>query len=248
MKKHGWQILLGISLIALSAALYLLHFAWFHDRHHILIYLVGDIAFVPIEVLLVTLIIHRLLSVREHRALLQKLNMVIGAFFSEVGTKLLKNIATFDPEPNRFAEDFAAVKDWSDRDFSAKAGRLVLKDLEVDPTRGDLVTLRTFLSSKRDFLLRLLENPNLLEHDRFTNLLWAVFHLTEELENRDDLAALPQSDLKHLAGDVKRVYGRLLIEWLAHLRHLRRDYPYLFSLAARTNPLNPQASAVVAES
>jgi len=30
-------------------------------------------------------------------------------------------------------------------------------------------------------LLGLLGNPNLLEHDSFTDLLWAVFHLMEEL-------------------------------------------------------------------
>ena len=43
---------------------------------------------------------------------------------------------------------------------------------------------------KRDFLLRLLENPNLLEHDSFANLLLAVFHLTEELAQRRDLDRL----------------------------------------------------------
>jgi len=245
MKKYGWQLVLGLSLVALSTALYLLHFACFGDLHHILIYLVGDIAFVPVEVLLVTLIIHRLLSVREHRSMLQKLNMVIGAFFSEVGTTLLRKIAAFDPQPDRFREDFQKVQDWSDAEFASRAGRLVLDDLEIDASRSDLVDLGAFLASKRDFLLRLLENPNLLEHDRFTNLLWAVFHLTEELEKREDFSTLPKTDLKHLAGDIRRAYGRILIEWLAYMRHLKHDYPYLFSLAARTNPLEPSASAVV---
>lgn len=56
---------------------------FFRDPHHIFLYLIGDIAFVFIEVLLVTLIIHQLLSRREKQAMLKKLNMVIGAFFSE---------------------------------------------------------------------------------------------------------------------------------------------------------------------
>jgi di/tricarboxylate transporter len=81
----SWQELLGIFLILLSALLYIFHFAIFRDVHHIFIYMIGDIAFVPIEVLLVTLIIHRLLSEREKRAQLEKLNMLIGTFFSEVG-------------------------------------------------------------------------------------------------------------------------------------------------------------------
>ncbi len=52
------------------------------------------------EVLLVTLIIHQLLSDREKKSRLNKLNMIIGAFFGEVGTKLLKNLTDFDISAN----------------------------------------------------------------------------------------------------------------------------------------------------
>ena len=47
--------------------------------------------------------------------------------------------------------------------------------------------LREFLLAKRPFILALLQNPSLLEHDTFTDLLWAVCHLTEELECRSDI-------------------------------------------------------------
>jgi len=85
-----WQVWLGIVLVASSAIMYFVHYLFFHDVHHIMIYLVGDIAFVPIEVLLVTLILHKLLSNMEKNALMEKMNMIIGAFFSEIGTELLK--------------------------------------------------------------------------------------------------------------------------------------------------------------
>ncbi|HUU31115.1 MAG TPA: hypothetical protein VMY69_03350, partial [Phycisphaerae bacterium] len=116
----------------------------------------------------------------------------------------------------------------------------------MEAPRGNLVALRDFLVSKRPFLLALLENPNLLEHEGFTDMLWAVFHLTEELARRRDLAAGPDSDREHLAGDIRRAYGRVLAEWLLYLAHLKRDYPYLFSLAVRTNPFDPQARVEVA--
>jgi hypothetical protein len=29
------------------------------------------------------------------------------------------------------------------------------------------------------------------------------------------------------------------------MKHLKEDYPYLFSLAVRTNPFNPDASPVI---
>ncbi|OQA21709.1 MAG: hypothetical protein BWY60_00520 [Actinobacteria bacterium ADurb.Bin346] len=71
MKKIQWQILLGIALAVLSAILYTIHFFVFRDSHHIFIYLLGDIAFLPIEVLIVTLIIDRVLSVREKKQCLK---------------------------------------------------------------------------------------------------------------------------------------------------------------------------------
>ena len=68
MKK--WQVFLGLILIALSTLVYLVHFFIFRDAHHIFIYLIGDIAFVFFEVLLVTLVLHQLLHYREKKALL----------------------------------------------------------------------------------------------------------------------------------------------------------------------------------
>jgi len=90
-----------------------------------------------------------------------------------------------------------------------------------------------------------LGNPNLLEHDSFTNLLWAVFHLTEELSLRKSLNGLPETDYQHLSGDMKRAYHLLIVEWLDYMMHLKTNYPYLFSLAVRTNPFDTNASVEV---
>ncbi len=115
----------------------------------------------------------------------------------------------------------------------------------IDSKRGDLEDIRNFLNEKRHFLLNLLGNPNLLEHDSFTNLLWAVFHLTEELSLRKSLNGLPETDYQHLAGDMKRAYHLLILEWLDYMKHLKTNYPYLFSLAVRTNPFDTNASVEV---
>ena len=247
MKKHAWKIWFGGSLVALSAALYLAHFAVFRDAHHILIYLVGDIAFVPVEVLLVALILHRLLEGHEKSSMLKKLNMVIGAFFSEVGTELLERLAAFDAQPELVRDALVPRKEWTTRQFRTASAALRCRQQSIDPKAGDLAALKDFLLSRRPFMLRLLENSNLLEHDPFTDLLWAVFHLTEELAHRKALGDLPDSDLEHLAGDIKRAYGLLTGEWIDYLHHLQADFPYLFSLALRTNPLDPDARVEVAQ-
>ncbi len=245
MKRLSWQIILGVSFITLSAILYLVQIGIFHTTRDTFFYLFQDLAFVPIEVLLVTLIIHRLLSVREKRSMLKKLNMVIGAFFIEVGTRLLKSLSDLDPNPDRVRKELIVTKDWTEQEFSSLAKRLKSYEYKIESQKGDLETLRNFLMGERDFLLRLLENPNLLEHETFTDLLWAVFHLTEELAHRVDLRSLPDTDYEHLSIDIKRVYVLLLYEWLEYMRHLKNNYPYLFSLAMRTNPFDPNASPVV---
>lgn len=245
MKHIHWQIILGICLIALSAVVYVVHYLIFRDPHHIFIYLIGDIAFVFFEVLMVTLVIHRLLSEREKKSRLEKLNMVIGAFFSEVGTRLLTYLSDFDPKLDRIRSELIVTKDWSDHEFRIVIKRLKNYDYGVDIQKVNLTHLSYFLMRKRDFLLRLLENPNLLEHESFTEVLRAVFHLTEELGNREDLEDLPDTDYQHLAGDIERVYLQIVRQWLDYMKHLKDNYPYLFSLAIRTNPFDQKASPIV---
>lgn len=245
MKRLNWQVLLGLYLIILSATFYFIHYAVFRDAHHIFIYLVGDIAFVFIEVLLVTLIIHRLLNTREKRAMLEKMNMVIGAFFSEVGTELLKRFRYSDPGSGKNAGDFIVTSDWSNQKFSDVMERFETHDFEIEVQRENLAELQSFLLKKRSFLLSLLGNANLLEHESFTDLLWAVFHLTEELAHRQDVKQLSDSDYQHIIGDIKRAYTALVSEWLEYMKHLKDSYPYLFSLAVRTNPFDENASPEV---
>ncbi|MCG9478598.1 MAG: hypothetical protein K9H14_00100 [Actinomycetia bacterium] len=245
MKVKNWRLFLALGLILLSAILYLTHFLIFGDAHHIFIYLLGDIAFTPIEVLIVTLIIHRVLSDREKKAMLSKLNMVIGAFFSEVGLNLVYVCAKFDQNSDLIKDKLSDIKDWSHRDYIAAVKDMDSHQFLINSQMSNLEELREFLNKKHGFLLRLLENPNLLEHERFTELLWAVFHLSEELRYRTDLKQLPEKDYEHISGDILRVYTLLVKGWLDYMRHLKDSYPYLFSLAARINPFNKDASPIV---
>jgi len=246
MKRLNWQVVLSLVLVGFSVVLYLLHYLIFKDAHHIFIYLLGDIAFIPIEVLLVTLVIHQLLDAREKISKLNKMNMVVGAFYSEVGTELLKRFSLSGKDIQELSKILIVSKGWSNKDFNKVKFQARLFNYEIDIKKVDLAELRQYLLIKREFLLRLLENPNILEHETFSELLWAVFHCTEELANRKEgLGALPVTDLEHLSGDIKRVFRLLVLEWIAYMQHLNKDYPYLFSLAMRTNPFDPQAKIIV---
>ncbi|MFZ5642089.1 MAG: hypothetical protein ACOY46_00705 [Bacillota bacterium] len=238
MKRLNWYLILGVSLVSLSALIYLFHFALFKDPHHIFIYFIGDIAFLPIEVLLVSLVLHRLISIREKQLMQNNLNVVIGAFFSEVGTLMIKYLTIFEIPYGKSSQ--IVNENRGDID-------VVLKNAErygfrFDTAQGDLELLRSFLMKKRQFLLNLMENPNLLENESFTELLRSVFHLTEELEYRPDVKNLHPADRGHISDDMSRAFKPLVIEWIKYIKHLKENYPYLYSLAIRTNPFIPSAT------
>lgn len=246
MKKHFWQVVFAVVLVLLSIGFYYAHYMIFHDKHHIFIYLVGDIAFVPIEVLIVSLILHKLLEIREKKSMLRKLNMVIGTFFSEIGNDLIETLVKIDENKECVRSILGMGAKWDEKDFKKAKARLCSHKYKVSPEYEDLLSLRTMLSEKRDFMLHLLGNPNLLEHDDFTDLLWAVFHLTEELMHRKDLKSVAGSDAEHIAGDISRAYKAVSIQWIYYMSHLKEAYPYLFSLALRTNPFLDENSKKIA--
>jgi len=242
MNRVTWQIVLGGVLVAASAILYALQIGIYHAPRDTFFYLFQDLAFIPIQVLLVTLILNQMLNVREKLMMMNKLNMVIGTFFSEVGSTLLKSFAAFDKNTGKIRGELLVNGEWSDQQFAVVAQRARGYDYQIHTTQSDLEELKAFLQGKRGFLLGLLENPNLLEHETFTELLWAVFHLSEELAVRHDLQNVEPADGSHLAGDIKRAYALLIVEWLAYMRHLKKDYPYLFSFAVRMNPFDLNAA------
>lgn len=243
MHSRKGLALLVTGLLAVSMALYGAHLIIFKDLNHIIIYGLGDLAFLPIEVLLVTLIIDRLLAASEKRNMLNKLNMVIGAFFSEVGTGFMLRVFSMDKNFDNIRKNFIVSGDWNDKTYAATKNSLAGYQYRINVSGEDLVDMKEFLVGKREFLLRLLENPNLLEHEAFSDVLWTVFHLTEELSARDDVTKLSDGDYNHIATDTKRAYVAVLGEWLDHMKHLQKVYPYMFMLAIRMNPFDPDAKA-----
>ncbi len=186
-----------------------------------------------------------MLARRETERRMQKLNMVIGVFFSEVGIGLLETFSRYDPEFDAIRPGLLATANWSDKDFDRAISDSRTHEYGAKIAHIDFSSLKTFLMDRRDFLVRLLENPVLLEHESFTDLLRAVFHLTEELAYRGRFDDVPQSDANHLAGDIKRAYHLIVSEWLVYMKFLKNNYPFLFSLALRTNPFDVSRSVTV---
>ncbi|NVN99400.1 MAG: hypothetical protein HXX17_08755 [Geobacteraceae bacterium] len=244
-KLHKRSEVMVLLMLLASLTLYGIDYFVFGNEREIGFSFIGNLAFLPIYVLFVTFMIERILKQREKDVLRQKMNMVIGVFFSEVGTPFLKDGFCFLMDKEGLADRVKITAQWSDAEFTGLSHFLDKGDMRMDSRLCSMDDLKAFFVSKRNFMLGLLENPNLLEHDGFTELLWAVFHLLEELQYRQSLVGLPDADMDHLSGDIRRAYTHLLKQWVVYLQHLKSDYPYLYSLAVRHNPLNPEARVVL---
>jgi hypothetical protein len=242
-----WKLLAGLGLIALTLAMLTAHYLIFQDAHHLFIFFAGDLAFIPIEVLVVTLIIDQMLESREKKRRMEKLNMVIGAFFSRIGTPLLAQLVLADSTIDNMKERFIIGTDWHNEMFRDVQACLKDYSCTVVIDLVDMETLKSFLVNHENFLLRLVENPMVFEHETFTDLILAINHLDEELKAREDLFSLPPSDRAHLKKDIERVYSQIVPEWLRYMEYLKIHYPYLFSLALRKNPFDKSASVIITQ-
>lgn len=185
---------------------------------------------------------------RERRERIKKINMVLGVFYSEIGNHLLNLFSSYDPEIENLRRHLLVKAGWTAREFRELQRVVNRHSFTVDMDRVNLPTLHDLLAGRRNFLVRLLENPVLIEHEAFAETLLAIFHLTEELSYRPDLGQTTAADTKHLSGDISRAYQSLLNRWLYYMENLEEHYPYLFSLALRVNPFDPQASPVLQSS
>jgi hypothetical protein len=240
MKRSASLVWLVGGLVASAGIVYLIDFAAYPQLHDSMgFYTLLDIAFIPLNVLIVGLFINRLLAQRDKAELLHKMNMVVGAFFAQTGNDLIARLSQFDTDLTEDRPHLLFNTRWTPADFDQHRSAVCGDTHAMDVNRSDLEGLKAALAEQRPMLLGLLQNGNLLEHAGFTDALWAVSHLSEELSARSDLADLPTPDRAHLELDMARAYGRLLGEWIGYARHLKADYPYLFSFLVRTNPYDP---------
>jgi hypothetical protein len=239
MKNRMKTIALISLLIFLSILVYLVQYFIFRRPTDTGFYLLEDLAFVPINVLLVTLGINTVLVRREKKAMLEKVGIVVNEFFAESGRNILLALKEYPSDCEQIYGKLRVGVNWSDRDFNASRTFFAANPICVDIRTHDLELLRTALEKEKDSLLRLFENANLMEHDTFTDMLWAVYHVYDELRSRESLGNLPAADLKHLNADVERAIRLLFAEWLDQMRVLKARYPYLYSLAVRKNPFAP---------
>jgi hypothetical protein len=224
-----------VILTVSSVVIYTIQNLIFHQPENTFFYLFQDLAFVPVQVAIVTFIINRLLNVIEQQKKNKKINVIISTFFTEAGMQIMTAMSEF----NRNHTELSNIIKTNDlnKDNESQMRALVKSfkyDMYADPAK--LVKLAELLAERKSFMLSLLENSNLLEHDSFTDMIWAVFHVADELQNRGDLTMLPEADIKHISNDLLRAYPALIQQWVGYIVYLRDEYPFLYEAAKKRSP------------
>lgn len=227
MKNLKQYLLASSILIFLSFIMFFIHYLIFGQLENTIYYSLMSLCFIPVNILAVTLVFEKLVEKRAKQERLNKLNMLVGLFFSDIGFDLLRLIAAGDTKIKSLKLDFTDIKSSSDK--------LKLHDHKIDLNSIDFIKLNQLVIGSRDILSNLISNENILEHEAFSDLLMPLMHLRDELiflQNK----TLTKDDSIHLKGDIQRVYKALTAEWIDYLYHLKEFYPYQYSGAIKFNP------------
>ena len=251
-KRLSWKAKFSIVMVLLIIIIYGSNYLVLGDAEHIISYVWTHLGFIPVDILLVAFLLDEIIEKKEKEAMLEKLDMLMSTFFSEVGNDLISQLSSVNKYKAN-TENLKSIKDWDQKDYENKLAEL--KDASIDFSANIpveqreefLESLRDLLVNKREFIVNLINNPNLLEKEEFTGLINAILHLDEELEHRTDLALVNDADFGHLNGDMQRVYNKLVYEWVYYLKYLHKHYPYMIALVIRTNPFDEDASVYVKE-
>ena len=239
-KQKKEFLMIGIGLIGLSLVLHYVHYLIFQDLHHTLIFLFADIAFIPMEVFFTTLVIDKLLEKREKEHLRDKLSMLIGVFFSELGTDILNTFVYADDNTEIIAKEALVTKEWNKNEFKNLEKLVDEYEYDIDIKKVDLIALEKKLNAQKDLVINLITNPMLIEHEEFSDMLMSILHLREELSSRCS-HELEDYEIQHLAKDINIAYKYLTFEWIQYMKQLKSNYPQLFLNVFITNPFDKRS-------
>ena len=253
MNEHKkWKIKFSIIMVIAIIVIYGSNILVLKDPEHVISYIWTHLGFIPVDILVVAFLLDEIISKKEKEAMMEKLDMIMSTFFSELGNDLIKQLNAVNPY-QADTSYLETIKTWDDKDYENKLNEI--KNINI-PFKADvapenreeyLTNIRNLLINKRDFIVGLLNNTNLLEKEEFSQLLNSILHLDEELEHRPDLSNISDVDFNHLNGDMQRIYNKLVHEWIYYLKYLNKHYPYMIALIIRTNPFDENADAYVKE-
>ncbi|MBC6002379.1 hypothetical protein H8697_12020 [[Eubacterium] tenue] len=227
MKKIRYYFVISFILIALSSIMFFIHYLIFGQALNTAYYSLMNLCFIPINSLVVTIMLEKLIDYRAKKDRIEKINMLVGIFFTEVGGKLMHFIIDADKDAKNYITNF--------EDLNKIKKCLYEYNYKVDMKYIDLCAIKNILVEHNNLFVTLISNESILQHQIFTDLLMSVIHLRDEIifiEKDKDSGF----NINHLENDVIRVYKNISIQWISYLEYLSKSYPFLYNNAIRVNP------------
>ena len=112
----NWKIKFAIVMFILAVIIFLARFLIFGDGEEIIAYLWKHIGFIPIDILIVALVLEEIMGRKEHEAILEKIDMLMGTFFSEIGNDLINELSKVNQNKAK-TEDLKAIRSWDEKDY-----------------------------------------------------------------------------------------------------------------------------------
>ncbi len=229
--KDKYYIKISFLLISLSAIMFVIHYLVFGRALNTAYYSFMNLCFIPINSLVVTIILDRLIDYKDKQQRMRKLNMLVGVFFTELGNKLMHEIIIADNTGDN------TIKSFDDLDEVKK--RVEKHNYDIDIEKINLEKTMCILIENSSFLVNLISNENIIENEIFTDLLMSVMHLRDAMifykNNKNG-----ELSLSHLKEDILVVYKNIAIQWVDYLKYLNKFYPFLYDNAIKVNPFKSE--------
>lgn len=223
-------------LLCASALLYAIHYLIFRDLHHLAIFGLHELAFVPLEVILVTLGLDQLVEKTHREEAGSKVSIIETLYFNESGGTMLRYLTSFDPDAARLRELLQVTEDWHSSDFRQAIRQLKSYPFLLDLDRIDFFGLHYHLSQRHEYYRSMLENPALTQSEAFTEMIMKIYLLWEELDGRTNLYQLPEKDRNYLAELLHEIYRELTEYWLDNVYNHSIHNRFRLHRAVESNP------------
>ena len=160
MDEHKrWKIKFSLLMVVLIIIIYGSNYLVLGDAEHIISYIWTHLGFIPVDILVVAFLLDEIIERKEKEAMLEKLDMLMSTFFSEVGNELISQLSAVN-KYNVNTENLKSIKNWDQKDFENKLAELkgtstdFRADVSPEEREEFLENLRELLVNKREFIIK----------------------------------------------------------------------------------------------
>lgn len=217
-----------IVLIGLSALIYIAQILIFHDLHTTAFYIFQDLAFVPISIAITVVAVGAIMDEHEKRDTARKTAMLKSTFFSELGGIMMD---AFLQSVRCDEKLLAIITDQEASSLEKKHEMINEMKVELDFNKELYTVITHIVEANKTQLLVISSNPLLLEQECFTQLLWSIFHISDEFRLRGPYDHLGNGDRAHMKKDFTETFKLLLLSYADNNAYLKHQYPSYYHAA-----------------